>query len=128
MYQLADYVQIISPIIYGGALIVSILQFSAMRKSMFSQSVQQTYATTIQVLFNNLSSKEYLEMSQESPVVSKYYSLVDNPQQYYIITQCFDMLEFIFRLHKNKMIDKELWLRWEATCKSMITIPKFKKV
>ena len=67
-------------------------------------------------------------MSQESPVVSKYYSLVDNPQQYYIIIQSFDMLELIFRLHKTKMIDKELWLRWEATSRSMITIPKFKKV
>ena len=44
-------------------------------------------------------------MSQESPVVSKYYSLVDNPQQYYIIIQSFDMLEFIFRLYKTKMID-----------------------
>src|ERR671933_466415 len=103
MYQLTDYVQIISPIIYGGALIVSILQFSAMRKSMFSQSVQQTYSTTSQLLFNILNSKEYLEMSQESPVVSKYYSLVDNPQQYYIIIQSFDMLELIFRLHKTKI-------------------------
>jgi hypothetical protein len=26
------------------------------------------------------------------------------------------------------MIDEEQWLRWEATAKSMITIPKFKKV
>ena len=67
-------------------------------------------------------------MSQESPVVSKYYSLVDSPQQYYVIIQCFDMLEFIFRLHNTKMIDSELWLRWESTAKSMMTIPKFKKV
>ena len=52
MYQLSDYIQIISPLIYGGALIVSILQFSATRKSMFSQSVQQTYATTTQLPFN----------------------------------------------------------------------------
>ena len=128
MVQLGEYIQIISPIIYGGALIVSILQFSAMKKSIFSQSVQQTYATTTQVLFNNLNSKEYLEMSQESPIVSKYYSLVDKPQQYYVIIQCFDMLEFIFRLYSTKMIDSELWLRWEATTKSMMTIPKFKKV
>ena len=128
MVELGEYIQIISPIIYGGALIVSILQFSAMKKSMFSQSVQQIYATTTQVLFNNLNSKEYLEMSQESPVVSKYYSLVDSPQQYYVIIQCFDMLEFIFRLHNTKMIDSELWLRWESTAKSMMTIPKFKKV
>ncbi len=124
--QLGEYIQIISPIIYGGALIVSIFQFSAM-KNMSSQSVQQTYATTTQVLFNNLNSKEYLQMSQESPVVSKYYSLVDSPQQYYVIIQCFDMLEFIFCLYITKMINKELWLRWEATAKSMMTIPKFIK-
>jgi hypothetical protein len=99
-----------------------------MKKSMSSQSVQQTYATTTQVLFNNLNSKEYLQMSQESPVVSKYYSLVDSHQQYYVIIQCFDMLEFIFRLYSTKIIDSELWLRWESTAKSMMTIPKFNKV
>ena len=127
MVQVAEYIQIISPVIYGGALIVSILQFSAMKKSMSSQSVQQAYASTTQLLFNNINSKEYLQMSQESPVVSKYYSLVDNPQQYYIIIQSFDM-EFIFRLYKTKRIDAELWSRWEATTKSMMTIPKFKRV
>ena len=128
MVQLGEYIQIISPIIYGAPLIVSILQFSAMKKSMSSQSVQQAYATTTQLLFNNINSKEYLQMSQESPVVSNYYSLVDNPQQYYIIIQSFDMLEFIFRLYRTKMIDAELWSRWEATAKSMMTIPKFKRV
>ena len=38
------------------------------------------------------------------------------------------MLEYIFRLYKNKVIDSELWLRWEATVESTMTIPKFKKV
>jgi hypothetical protein len=38
------------------------------------------------------------------------------------------MLEFIFRLYKTKMIDAELCSRWEATTKSMMKIPKFKKV
>jgi hypothetical protein len=104
MVQLGEYLQVISPISYGGALIVSILQSSAMKKSMSSQSIQQAYATTTQLLFNNINSKEYLQMSQESPVVSKYYSLVDSPQQYYIIIQSFDMLEFIFRHYKTKMI------------------------
>ena len=51
MVQVAEYIQIISPIIYGGALIVSILQFSAMKKSMSSQSVQQAYASTTQTSF-----------------------------------------------------------------------------
>jgi hypothetical protein len=38
------------------------------------------------------------------------------------------MLEFIFRLYKTKMIDVKLWLRWKATAKSMMIIPKFKKL
>lgn len=128
MVQLGEYVQVISPIIYASALIVSILQFSAMRKGMFIQSMQQTYATTTQGLYRNFKSKEYFEMAQESPVVSQYYSLVDSPQQYYIIIQNFDMLESIFYLYQTKMIDMELWQRWEATAKSMMTIPKFEKV
>ena len=128
MVQLGDYVQIISATIYAAALLITILQFSAMRKNMFIQSVQQTYTTAMQTLSKNFSSKEYYEMTKESPVVSQYYSLVDSPQQYYIITESFDMFEFIFRLYKTKMIDEELWLRWEAAAKSTMTVPKFKKV
>jgi hypothetical protein len=67
-------------------------------------------------------------MTMESPVVSQYYSLVDSPQQYYIIIQNFDNIELIFNLYKNKMIDMRLWMRWKATAESMMTIPKFKKV
>jgi hypothetical protein len=128
MIQLGEFLQVISPVIYAGALVISILQFSSMRKSMLVQNMQQTYATTTQALFSTFNSKEYLEMSPESPLVSQYYSLAGSPRQYYIIIQTFDMFEYIFRLYKTKMIDGEQWLRWEATAKSMITIPKFKKV
>jgi hypothetical protein len=128
MIQLGEFLQIISPIIYAGALLVSIAQFSSMRKNMFIQNMQQAYASTTQALFSMFNSKEYLEMSQESSVVSQYYSLAGSPRQYYIIIQTFDMFEYLFRLYKTKMIDEEQWLRWEATAKSMITIPKFKKV
>jgi hypothetical protein len=55
-------------------------------------------------------------------------TMLTSPQQYYVIIQSFDILEFIFRLYKTKMIDAELWSRWEATAKSMMTIPKFKRV
>jgi hypothetical protein len=128
MVQLGEFLQVITPVIYGSALVLSVLQFSSMRKSMLTQSVQQTYATTTQALFSTFNSKEYFEMSQESPVVSQYYSLAGSPRQYYIIIQSFDMFEYLFRLYKTKMIDAEQWLRWEASAKSMITIPKFKKV
>jgi hypothetical protein len=128
MVQLGDYIQIISAIIYATSLGLTIFQISAMRKSMLIQNMQQTYATTTQNLYNNFHNKEYLEMTMESPVVSQYYSLVDSPQQYYIIIQNFDNIELIFNLYKNKMIDMRLWMRWKATAESMMTIPKFKKV
>jgi hypothetical protein len=111
-----------------GALVVSIFQFSSMRKNMLIQNMQQTYATTTQSLFSAFNSKDYLEMSQESPVVSQYYSLAGSPRQYYIIIQMFNMFEYLLRLYETKMISTEQWLRWEASAKSMITIPKFKKV
>src|SRR5919197_2334691 len=107
MIQLGEFLPAISPVIYAGALVLSILQFSSMRKSMLVQNMQQTYATTTQALFSTFNSKEYLEMSQESPVVSQYYSLAGSPRQYYIIIQTFDMFEYIFRLYKTKMIDAE---------------------
>ena len=37
------------------------------------------------------------------------------------------MLESIFYLYQTKMIDVELWERWEATAKSMTTNPQIRK-
>jgi hypothetical protein len=39
-----------------------------------------------------------------------------------------DSIEFLYTSNKKKIIDKELWQRWENHAKSMMTIPKFKKV
>ena len=64
----------------------------------------------------------------ESPIVSQYYSLVDSPQQYYIVIQNLDNIELIFNLYRNKMIDIRLWMCWKATAESMMAIPKFKNV
>jgi hypothetical protein len=38
------------------------------------------------------------------------------------------MFEYIFSLNKKKMIEEELWPRWEASAKSMMTVPRVKKV
>ena len=53
MSQLGGYAQILGPIVYGGVLIVFILQLQIFRKNMFGQSMQQAYSNT--VLYNNLS-------------------------------------------------------------------------
>ena len=56
MIQLGEFLQVISPVIYAGALVLSILQFSSMRKSMLVQNMEQTYATTTQALFSTFTA------------------------------------------------------------------------
>ena len=66
-------------------------------------------------------------MAKESPLYADRFKLVE-PKEYYTIISLIDTIEFIYRINKKKMIDKELWQRWENHAKSMMTIPKFKKV
>jgi hypothetical protein len=67
-------------------------------------------------------------MANESPQVSRYHALVDSPQEYHNITDLLDLFELIFRHHITIVMDKELWPRWESTVKSVMTIPKVKRV
>ena len=39
-----------------------------------------------------------------------------------------DLIEFLFRLNKAKMVDTEVWSSWKILAKKMLTIPKFKNV
>lgn len=66
-------------------------------------------------------------MARESSLYTERFNLVDEPQEYYTIISLTDTIEFIYRIHKKKMIDKELWQRWENHAKGMMTIPKFRK-
>lgn len=51
--------------------------------------------------------------------------MVDSPDEYYIIVAFLDLFEFLFRLD---MIDTEIWSRWKGLAKTIMTIPKFKRV
>jgi hypothetical protein len=52
-------------------------------------------------------------MAKESSLYIERFKLVDELQEYYNIISLTDTIEFIYRIHKKKMIDKELWQRWE---------------
>ena len=60
-------------------------------------------------------------------IYAERFKLVDEPKEYYTIISLIDTSNLFIELIK-KMIDKELWQRWENHAKSMMTIPKFKKV
>jgi hypothetical protein len=39
-----------------------------------------------------------------------------------------DLIEFLHRLNKTEMINADVWYRWKALSKTMMTIPKFKTI
>jgi hypothetical protein len=67
-------------------------------------------------------------MARESPLFQMRFSVVDNPEEYYIIVAIIDLIEFMFRLYKKGIIDTQIWYRWEGYMRGMKTIPKFKRV
>ncbi len=70
----------------------------------------------------------FTKMAKESSLYIERFNLVDEPHEYYTIISLTDTIEFIYRIHREKMIDKELWQRWEYHAKGIMTIPKSRKV
>ena len=70
----------------------------------------------------------YLLIWLRKALYAERFKLVEEPKEYYIIISLIDTIEFIYRINKKRMIDKELWQRRENHAKNMMTIPKFRKV
>lgn len=123
-----NYIPLISAVIFGGILVVSILQFSNVRKNMKIQTEQQIYSKIIEARLKLENTDAFTNMAKHSPVFAKRLSVVDNPEEYYISVAFLDLFEFMFRLHQTKLIDSELWQRWNKLSQLFLTIPKFYKV
>ncbi len=128
MVSFLDYLPIISPLIFAGLLAVSLLQFSAVRKNMRIQSEQQIYARIMDARIRLENSEAFTRMAKESPLFSERFGLVSSPEEYYTIVAFLDLFEFLFRLNKSRLIDSQLWVRWKELAKTIMTIPKFRKV
>ena len=113
-------------IYYTGALIVStILLIITIKKNRF-EGEYQLYGRILDTRTKIQNTEVFINMAKESPLYADRFKLVE-PKEYYTIISLIDTIEFIYRINKKKMIDKELWQRWENHAKSMMTIPKFKK-
>jgi hypothetical protein len=123
-----EYVPLISSLIFAGILLISILQFSNVRKNMQIQSEQQIYAKVIEARLKLENTDTFTNMAIQSPIFMKRFSVVDTPEEYYLSVAFLDLFEFMFRLHKTKMIDPLLWQRWNKLVQIFCTIPKFKRV
>jgi hypothetical protein len=74
------------------------------------------------------STETFTKMAKESPIFAERFTLVDSPDEYYILVSFIDLFEFLFRLNKRDMIDTEIWSRWKGLAETIMTIPKFKRV
>ncbi len=119
---------IASPMVLGGLLSISILQLPTIRKNMRMQTEQEIYSRIMEARIRLESTETFTNMAKESPIFAERFTLVNTPEEYYTIMAFLDLIEFLFRLNKAKMIDTEVWSRWKVLAKTMLTIPKFKNV
>ena len=113
---------------YTGALIVSIVVLLVTIKKNRFEGEYQLYARILDARTKLQNTDIFTNMAKESTLYAERFKLVEEPKEYYTIISLIDTIEFIYRIHKKRMIDKELWQRWENHAKGMMTIPKFKKV
>lgn len=139
MDSFLTYMPFISVAIVAGLFIMALLNFSTLRKSMQRQSEQQIKnlkTQTEQQIYSRImdarlkleSTEMFTKMAKESPIFAERFTVVDSPDEYYVIVAFLDLFEFLFRLNKRDMIDTEIWSRWKGLAKTIMTIPKFKRV
>ena len=139
MDSFLTYVPLISLMIVAGLFVVAIVNFSIVRKNMQKQieqwiknlkmqSEQQIYSRIMDARLKLENTESFTKMAKESPIFVERFSLVDSPDEYYIIVAFLDLFEFLFSLNKRDMIDSDVWFRWRGLAKTIMTLPKFKKV
>ncbi|HEU4821815.1 MAG TPA: hypothetical protein VFS97_00160 [Nitrososphaeraceae archaeon] len=133
------YIPLISVAIVAGLFTVALVNFSTVRKNMQVQSEQQIrnlkiqseqqiYSRIMDARLKLESTETFTNMAKESPIFAERFTAVDSPDEYYIIVAFLDLFEFLFRLNKRDMIDTEIWSRWKGLVKTIMTIPKFRRV
>ena len=123
-----DYLELVIVGILTSILAISLWQFSTVKKEMRIQTQQQTYAKIVEARLNLEKTETFTKMAKESRVFADRFSIVDNPDEYYMAVAFLDLFEFLHLMNKTKTIEPGLWLRWQELIKTMMTIPKFKKV
>ena len=117
-----------SSIVLGGLLSISILQLPTIRKNMRTQAEEQIYARIMEARIRLENTETFTNMAKESPIFAERFALVDTPQEYYTVMSFIDLIEFLHRLNKAEMINADVWFCWKVLSRTMMTIPKFKKV
>jgi hypothetical protein len=126
-----DFSEITNMIIVGilaSLFVMSLLQFSSVKRTMRIQSEQQIYARVIETRMKLENTEAFTKMAKESKVFAERLALVDSPDEYYTVIAYLDLVEYLFHLHRTKMMDPKLWPRWKALAETLMDLPKFTKV
>ena len=107
---------------------MSLLQFSSVKRNIRIQSEQQIYARIIETRTKLENTEAFTKMAKENKLFAERLDLVDSPDEYYTVVVYIDLIEFLFHIHKTKMIDTRLWPRWKALAETLMDMPKFRKV
>ncbi|PWU78636.1 MAG: hypothetical protein DLM72_21595 [Candidatus Nitrosopolaris wilkensis] len=118
---------IASSMVLGGLLSISILQLPTIRKNMRMQTEQEIYSRIMEARIRLENTETFTNMAKESPIFAERFTLVNTPEEYYTIMAFLDLIEFLFRLNKAKMVDTEVWSRWKITCKHDLDHPEIEK-
>ncbi|MGB6673335.1 MAG: hypothetical protein WBE34_12955 [Candidatus Nitrosopolaris sp.] len=119
---------IASSMVLGGLLSISILQLPTIRKNIRMQTEQEIYSRIMEARIRLENTETFTNMAKESPIFVERFALVNTPEEYYTIMAFLDLIEFLFRLNKAKMVDTEVWSRWKVLARTIMTIPKFRNV
>jgi hypothetical protein len=119
---------IASSMVLGGLLSISILQLPTIRRNIRMQTEQEIYSRIMEARIRLENTETFTNMAKESPIFVERFALVNTPEEYYIIMAFLDLIEFLFRLNKAKMVDTEVWSRWKILARTILTIPKFRNV
>ncbi len=84
------------PIITSGLLLLSILTLLVSRKNLRLQSEYQIYARMIEARLNLETTETFIKMAKESPYYAERFSLVETPDQFYMLRVYEDLYEFFF--------------------------------
>src|ERR671910_198846 len=122
------YTSLISVAVVSGLFIMALVNFSTLRKNMQLQNEQQIYSRIMDARLKLESTETFTNMAKESPIFADRFTVVDNPDEYYIVVAFLDLFEFLFRLNKRDMVDTEIWSRWKGLANTIMTIQKFKRV
>ncbi len=128
MESLSDYLSIIIVVILSTILTISVWQFRLVKRELRIQTSQQVYSRLIETRLNLEKTTSFTKIAQDSPLFLERFGIVDTPEEYYTIVALLDLFEFLHSMHKSKILEPDLWFRSKEMIKSIMTIPKFKKV